>query len=138
MQILFMILLLLTSLFLIMLILVQRGKGGGLAGAFGGMGGQSAFGTKAGDVFTRATIIAATIWILLCVLSIVMLGSGENRFAPGLGADAATDGGRELLGQSPASGTDQGGPAGGDALSNEPAAAEGAAGGDSASPSGEE
>ena len=30
---------------------------------FGGMGGQSAFGTKAGDVFTRITIGTATIWI---------------------------------------------------------------------------
>ena len=34
--------LLLTCLFLIVLVLIQRGKGGGLAGAFGGMGGQSA------------------------------------------------------------------------------------------------
>ena len=39
------------SLFLIALVLIQRGRGGGLAGAFGGAGGQSAFGTKAGDVF---------------------------------------------------------------------------------------
>ena len=51
------ILLFLTSLFLILLVLVQRGRGGGLAGALGGMGGQSAFGTKAGDVFTRITIV---------------------------------------------------------------------------------
>ncbi|MFM9196710.1 MAG: preprotein translocase subunit SecG, partial [Planctomycetia bacterium] len=42
--------LVLTSLFLILLVLVQRGRGGGLAGALGGMGGQSAFGTKAGDL----------------------------------------------------------------------------------------
>ncbi|RLS51073.1 MAG: preprotein translocase subunit SecG, partial [Planctomycetota bacterium] len=44
--------LVLSSLFLILLVLIQRGRGGGLAGAFGGAGGQSAFGTKAGDVFT--------------------------------------------------------------------------------------
>ncbi len=49
-------LLLITAIFLIVLVLIQRGKGGGLAGAFGGMGGQSAFGTKAGDLFTRVTI----------------------------------------------------------------------------------
>ena len=67
MVILFMFLLFLTALFLIVLILVQRGKGGGLAGAFGGMGGQSAFGTKAGDLFTRITIGVAVFWILLCV-----------------------------------------------------------------------
>ncbi len=46
-----------------MLVLIQRGKGGGLAGALGGMGGQSAFGTKAGDLFTKITIGVATFWI---------------------------------------------------------------------------
>ena len=54
------VLLVLTSLFLICLVLIQRGKGGGLAGAFGGPGGSSAFGTKAGDVFTKITIITPT------------------------------------------------------------------------------
>jgi len=53
--------------FLILLILIQRGKGGGLAGAFGGMGGQSAFGTKAGDTFMRITIVAAAIWFTSCI-----------------------------------------------------------------------
>ena len=56
------VLLFLTSVFLILLVLVQRGRGGGLAGAFGGMGGQSAFGTKAGDLFTRITMVVATVW----------------------------------------------------------------------------
>ena len=50
-----------TSLFLILLVLIQRGRGGGLAGALGGMGGQSAFGTKAGDLFTRITIGVAAL-----------------------------------------------------------------------------
>lgn len=62
-----------TSLFLILLVLVQRGRGGGLSGAFGGMGGQSAFGTKAGDVFTRITIGAAIFWILLCLAAVMIL-----------------------------------------------------------------
>ena len=60
----------LTSGFLIMLVMVQRGRGGGLAGALGGMGGQSAFGTKAGDVFTRITVITAIIWIILCIVTL--------------------------------------------------------------------
>ena len=60
----------LVSFFLILLILIQRGRGGGLAGAFGGMGGQSAFGTKAGDTFTRITVIAAAIWLLTCMATI--------------------------------------------------------------------
>ena len=63
-------LLFLVSLFLILLVLVQRGKGGGLTGALGGMGGQSAFGTKAGDAFTRITIITTLIWITLCMVTI--------------------------------------------------------------------
>lgn len=62
-------LLVLVAAFLILLVLIQRGKGGGLAGAFGGMGGQSAFGTKAGDVFTRVTIGTAIVWILLCAVA---------------------------------------------------------------------
>jgi preprotein translocase subunit SecG len=54
-----------TSVLLIGIVLLQRGRGGGLAGALGGMGGQSAFGTKAGDVFTRITIVLAIIWVVL-------------------------------------------------------------------------
>ena len=75
MQALFSILLVLTAIFLILLILVQRGRGGGLAGALGGMGGQSAFGTKAGDLFTRITIGAAAFWIVLCIVSVKVLSS---------------------------------------------------------------
>jgi preprotein translocase subunit SecG len=63
------VLLLLTSIFLVILVLIQRGKGGGLAGALGGMGGQSAFGTKAGDLFTKITIGVAALWIALCLLA---------------------------------------------------------------------
>ncbi len=65
-------LIILTSIFLICLILIQRGKGGGLAGAFGGVGGSSAFGTKAGDTFTRITVITASVWMLMAMLLVVM------------------------------------------------------------------
>jgi preprotein translocase subunit SecG len=64
----------LTALFLVLLILIQRGRGGGLSGAFGGMGGQSAFGSKAGDTFTKITIIAATAWIILCLIGVKFIG----------------------------------------------------------------
>ena len=66
-----------SGLFLIGLILLQRGRGGGLAGAFGGMGGQSA-GTKAGDVFTRITIGVASVWILLCAGSVLALHNATS------------------------------------------------------------
>jgi preprotein translocase subunit SecG len=84
-------LLFLTALFLILLVLVQRGRGGGLAGAFGGMGGQSAFGTKAGDLFTRITIVTATFWIILCAASVKYFSEGSRTpLAPGLGKNAQT------------------------------------------------
>jgi preprotein translocase subunit SecG len=80
--------LVLTSLILIFLVLIQRGRGGGLAGAFGGMGGQSAFGTKAGDVFTKITVGVAAFWILLCVLAINVLGRQQSLFSNSLGSSA--------------------------------------------------
>jgi preprotein translocase subunit SecG len=84
-----MVLLFLTSLFLILLVLVQRGRGGGLAGAFGGLGGQSAFGTKAGDLFTRITIGVAAFWIILCAASVKLLSEG-SRSVIDLGSSSST------------------------------------------------
>jgi len=75
------------SLFLILLVLVQRGRGGGLAGAFGGMGGQSAFGTKAGDLFTRITIGTAAVWVLMCVLAVKYFNVDDS-FGPSIGGSA--------------------------------------------------
>lgn len=66
-------LMLLISVFLILLVLVQRGRGGGLTGALGGAGGQSAFGTKAGDTFTRVTYGVAILWIFVCMMAIKVL-----------------------------------------------------------------
>ena len=68
-QWLLLVLLFVMAVFLIILVLIQRGKGGGLAGALGGMGGQSAFGTKAGDLFTKITIGVAAVWIILCLVA---------------------------------------------------------------------
>ncbi|MCA9034323.1 MAG: preprotein translocase subunit SecG [Planctomycetaceae bacterium] len=59
------VLLVVISLFMILLVLIQRGRGGGLAGAFGSGGGQSAFGTRAGDTFTQVTIVVAVVWVLI-------------------------------------------------------------------------
>lgn len=62
------------SVFMILLVLVQRGKGGGLTGALGGPGGQSAFGSKAGDTFTVITAVSAIIWGLVCAIAMYTLG----------------------------------------------------------------
>src|SRR5882672_3593689 len=64
---LFITLFVIVSLLLILLILIQKGRGGGLASAFGGAGGQTAFGSKTGDVLTWATSIIFGIFIVLGV-----------------------------------------------------------------------
>ena len=71
----------LLSIFLILLILVQRGRGGGLTGALGGPGGQRAFGTKAGDLFTRITSFVALGWIALCAFTMWLIGSTPTSVA---------------------------------------------------------
>jgi protein translocase SecG subunit len=50
---------------MILIILLQQGRGGGLVGALGGMGGQSAFGARAGDAFTGITVVLTVLWVLL-------------------------------------------------------------------------
>ncbi len=74
-----MVLLAMTGGLLMFIILLQRGRGGGLAGAFGGAGGQSAFGTKAGDVFTKITVVIAVIWVILSGVSGFALRADANR-----------------------------------------------------------
>ncbi|HEV8061084.1 MAG TPA: preprotein translocase subunit SecG [Gemmataceae bacterium] len=71
-------LVILTSTFLVFLVLIQRGKGGGLAGAFGGVGGSSAFGSRAGDLFTRVTIISALIWVLLIMTHVWVIQNSRE------------------------------------------------------------
>lgn len=56
------------ALLLMGVILLQRGRGVGLAGAFGGAGGQAVFGSKTGDVLTWATIVIAIIFMTAAVL----------------------------------------------------------------------
>jgi preprotein translocase subunit SecG len=94
--------LVITALFLILLVLIQRGRGGGLAGAFGGAGGQSAFGTKAGDVFTKITVAVAGFWILLCILAINLLGRPTSLISEGLGGAAPPPGAPVAPGGGPA------------------------------------
>lgn len=55
---------------LVLIILVQRPQGGGLAGAFGGAGGggtDSVFGGRVGDALTYMTIGAFAVYLILAV-----------------------------------------------------------------------
>ena len=82
------VILLVAGIILIGLILIQKGKGGGLAGAFGGTGGSSAFGSRAGDTFTRVTIVVAAIWILLVMILIKTTQPTDRLPPPGADFDS--------------------------------------------------
>lgn len=107
-----MLLLVLTAVFLILLVLIQRGKGGGLSGAFGGMGGQSAFGTKAGDTFTKITIGVSSFWIVLCLITVAVLSTTQNKIQPnGSTAPAAQTEGQAAPDANPEAGDGENAPA---------------------------
>ena len=58
-----------TCIFLILCVLLQSGKGGDVAAAFGGAGAQSAFGPRgAAKPLEKATVVAAIIFMLLALL----------------------------------------------------------------------
>ena len=66
-------------LFIILLVLVQNDKGGGLAGAFGGMGGNAAFtGSSTVTILTRITQGAGiAAFVILIALNYMSLSSNR-------------------------------------------------------------
>jgi len=58
----------LTCLALVFIIMIQKGKGGGLAAAFGGGSTSSLFGAKTGDALTWITIGMAAFFLFLSVV----------------------------------------------------------------------
>ncbi len=60
-------LLIFICLLLIGLILLQKNRGAGLSGAFGGAGGYSAFGTKTGDIMTWITVSFVAVFLVLAI-----------------------------------------------------------------------
>lgn len=75
--------------FLMLVILVQRGRGSGLAGAFGGAGGSSAFGAKTGDVLTWATVVIAFMFLTVTVVANFKFDESPKPLAVTLPADLA-------------------------------------------------
>jgi len=58
-----------VCLFMMLVILIQKPKGGGLSGAFGGAGGssQAVFGAKVGDVLTLVTVLSFVLFLVLAM-----------------------------------------------------------------------
>jgi preprotein translocase subunit SecG len=53
---------------LVLIVLVQKGKGGGLSGAFGGAMASGILGSKTGDFLTWVTIVLAGVFLFLAVI----------------------------------------------------------------------
>lgn len=71
------ILVLICTVLLMFIVLIQRGKGGGLVGALGGAGGSSAFGSRAGDQFTKITLYMAAFWMVFIMIQVKIAKSHD-------------------------------------------------------------
>lgn len=67
------------SLLLIGVILIQKAKGGGLGLAFGGGGTDSLFGSRAGNVLTKATVVIAIIFMANTVALAILYARSHDR-----------------------------------------------------------
>jgi len=69
----------LVCVFLMLVVLLQQGKGGGMGAAFGGgTAGQVFGGSGAGNILTRATAIAAGLFMLTSVSLAYFSSSGDR------------------------------------------------------------
>ena len=66
----------LVAILLVIIILIQRGRGGGLVESFSGM--ESMFGTKTSQFLTRTTAILATLFLFTSI-SLALLAARQTR-----------------------------------------------------------
>src|SRR3954469_20707939 len=74
----------LTCLILSLVILLQQGRGGDIASAFGGSSSQAAFGARSGaTLLTKATSIAAAVFMILALALSIMGQRGTSSILSG-------------------------------------------------------
>jgi len=69
-----------TCVLLVVVVLLQKGRGGGLGAAFSGVG-STAFGTRVGDVFTWVTIVLTALFLLLAIFTSLVHRPGPSTVA---------------------------------------------------------
>ena len=93
MVILFSILFVIVCILLVFMVVITPSQSEGLAGAFGGMGSDTFFGTKAGQHINRFTVFLAVSFLVLAVLINVYAtrssSKGTPLVPPGTSAPAA-------------------------------------------------
>jgi preprotein translocase subunit SecG len=79
----------LVCLFLLLVVLLQQGKGGDMASAFGGGGSQTAFGARAGaTVLTRATTVLGVLFMIGAIVLGIIGRQGPGSIMSGVGDPA--------------------------------------------------
>lgn len=79
MAILLVIIYVLVCLFLVMVVLLQQGKGADLAGAFGGGGSQASFGPRSStNIMHRMTTVSFVLFVVLSMALAIMSGKARK------------------------------------------------------------
>ena len=79
-----------VCIFLIIVVLLQSGKAADLAGAFGGMGSQTAFGPRgSATLLSKATTISAIVFMITSLSLSILATRGSRRRDDGAGFHAA-------------------------------------------------
>lgn len=68
-----------VSLILILLVLIQAGKGASLSGLFGGGGGETIFGGGGGDIFLKKLTAVVAVIFVLTSLSLAIISARTQR-----------------------------------------------------------
>ncbi|HUN81277.1 MAG TPA: preprotein translocase subunit SecG [Phycisphaerae bacterium] len=84
-----------VAVLLIGLVLLQKNRGAGLSGAFGGVGGHTAFGTKTGDFLTWVTVGLTALFLILAIAGNYVFDTSKTAVAaqqapPGPAAPGST------------------------------------------------
>ncbi len=92
MSILLVVLYVLVCLFLIMVVLLQQGKGADLAGAFGGGGSQTSFGPRTTtNIMHRMTTGAFVLFVVLCLALAILSGKQRTSVMESVAAPAPVE-----------------------------------------------
>lgn len=104
-----MILAIIIAILMVLIILMQNSKGGGLSGQFGGSGAQQVIGVKkTSDILEKTTWVFIVLMLSFSLASSLMVNSGKGNFVnPNI--DAAQQSVPGIVPQTPIEGQDQNG-----------------------------